>query len=91
MPRSDDRRIAREDLPSEGGPGLIVRCAMPGCDHAAVLDPRRLFGGRRNWPVEGASNRFRCVCGGRQAAVQHTSRAVDRYGPIDRASLALWY
>ena len=91
MARADERRVAREDLPVEGGPGLIVRCAMPGCAHAAVLDPRPLFGGRRNWPAEGASTRFRCVCGGRQAMVQHTGRSVDRYGPIDTASLALWY
>lgn len=42
--------VAREDLPQEGGPGLIVRCEMPGCERAAVLDLRRLFGPRRNWP-----------------------------------------
>ncbi|RZJ47397.1 MAG: hypothetical protein EON87_00755 [Brevundimonas sp.] len=82
---------AREDLPNVGGPGLVVRCAMPGCAHAAVLDPRPLFGAPRHWPAEGASSRFRCICGGRQATVSHTRRSVDRYGPIDRAALALWY
>lgn len=84
-------RPAREDLPPDGGPALIVRCAMPGCGHAAVLDPRPLFGARRHWPAGGASSRFRCVCGGRQAMVTHTTRTVDRYGPIDAASLRLWF
>lgn len=84
-------RPAREDLPQEGGPALIIRCAMPGCRHAALLDPRPLFGSRRNWPAPGASSRFRCVCGGRQATVTHTPRTVDRYGSIDEASLRLWF
>mgnify|MGYP003574952391 CR=1 FL=1 len=92
MPRTDERRVAREDLPAEGGPCLVVRCTMPGCSHAAVLDPRALFGlGRRTWPAAGASQRFRCVCGGRQATLDYPGRTADRYGPIDQASLALWY
>ena len=91
MGRLDDRRIPREDLPPDGGPGLIVRCALPGCSHAAVLDPRRLFGPKRDWPADGPTTRFRCLCGGRQAIVSRAGRPVDRYGPIDRASLALWY
>lgn len=91
MSRVDDRRIPREDLPPTGGPGLIVRCAMPGCTHAALLDPRILFGARRDWPVAGPTTRFRCLCGGRQATVGLARRPVERYGAIDRASLALWY
>ncbi|RZJ44533.1 MAG: hypothetical protein EON86_03160 [Brevundimonas sp.] len=91
MGRVDDRRIPREDLPQAGGPGLIVRCALPGCTHAAVLDPRPLFGARPNWPAAGETTRFRCRCGGRRAVIRHAGRPVDRYGPIDRASLALWY
>ena len=91
MARLDERRLPREDLPAEGGPGLIVRCAMPGCTRAAVLDPRELFGARHHWPADGATTRFRCSCGGRQATIARTKRTVDRYGAIDRASLALWY
>lgn len=91
MSRTDDRRIAREDLPLEGGPGVIVRCAMPGCTRAAVLDPRALFGAKHLWPAAGASRRFRCTCGGRQASISYPNRTVDHFGPIDRASLDLWY
>lgn len=91
MGRVDDRRIPREDLPNPGGRGLVVRCAMPGCRRAAVLDPRALFGAKHLWPAEGASTRFRCTCGGRQAMVSYPRRDVDRYGLIDRASLDLWY
>lgn len=84
---------AREDLPQEDahGRGLVVVCTMPGCARAAVLDPRRLFGPRRLWPSAGSSDRFRCSCGGRQARVSYTDRSSWREGPIDRASLALWY
>lgn len=91
MKMSEAARQAREDIPSPGGPGLIVKCDAPGCGRAAVLDPRPLFGGRRDWPSEGPSTRFRCSCGGRQATIQHTLRTVENYGPVDRASLALWY
>lgn len=91
MSRTDDRRIAREDLPLEGGPGLVVRCVMPGCTRAAVLDPRALFGAKHLWPAAGASRRFRCTCGGRQASISYPKRTVDHFGPIDRASLDLWY
>ncbi|HWW10966.1 MAG TPA: hypothetical protein VN018_00515 [Brevundimonas sp.] len=83
--------MAREDLPLEGGPGMIVRCTTGDCTHAAILDPRALFGARHLWPADGVTNRFRCVCGGRQATIDYPARTVDRYGPIDRASLALWY
>ncbi|MFN3669586.1 MAG: hypothetical protein ACK4VY_09790 [Brevundimonas sp.] len=87
-----EARIAREDLPVEGGgPALIVRCRLPGCARAALFDPRRLFGSRRHWPAAGLSDRFRCACGGRQAALSYSFRTGWREGPIDRASLALWY
>lgn len=91
MARLDERRIAREDLPPEGGPGLVVRCAMPGCARAAVLNPRDLFGAKHLWPAAGASSRFRCRCGGRQSTLSYPKRLVAHYGPIDRASLDLWY
>ncbi len=83
----------REDLPVVGGrgPALIVRCAAPNCSHAAILDPRRLFASRRDWPREGPSTRFRCVCGSRQANVEVTRRSDWQEGPIGRETLALWY
>jgi hypothetical protein len=85
-------RVAREDLPLEGGPGLVVDCDMPSCGRATVLDPRPLFGvARRSWPPAGRSTRFRCACGGRLAHITYPGRPVDRYGPIDQATLALWY
>lgn len=87
-----EARIAREDIPVEGSaPALVVQCRLPGCERAALFDPRRLFGGKGHWPAAGLSNRFRCACGGRQAAVSYSPRAGWREGPIDRASLALWY
>ena len=91
MGRVDERRLAREDLPPEGGPGLVVRCALPGCARAAVLDPRALFGAKARWPAAGASARFRCACGGRRTTVSYPKRPVSKFGAIDWASLDLWY
>lgn len=87
-----EARVAREDMAAEGGaPALVVQCGLPGCARAALFDPRRLFGSRRDWPSAGVSGRFRCACGGRQAMLSYSSRSGWREGPIDRASLALWY
>jgi hypothetical protein len=73
------------------GPALIVRCMSPSCSHAAIVDPRRVFTSRKDWPAEGASTRFRCVCGSRQADVALTRRSDWQEGPANREVLALWY
>jgi hypothetical protein len=82
-------RVAREDVVPDVGRRLVVRCERIGCDHAALFDPRPLFGAT-GWPREGRSNRFRCVCGCRDSQVTYTSNTVLRDGPIDQATLALW-
>ena len=87
-----EARIAREDLPLAGrAPALVVRCGLPACGRAALFDPWKLFGGRSNWPAAGVTGRFRCACGGRQSVLSYSPRTGWREGPIDRASLALWY
>lgn len=92
MSANGQARVQREDLPGEGSsPALVVQCRLPGCGHAALVDPRRLFGGKRDWPAAGLTGRFRCACGGRQASLSYSDRSGWREGPIDRASLALWY
>lgn len=91
MPDRNAPRVAREDLAPSEGRRLIVSCDQPNCDRAAVIDPRKLFGSPRDWPSRGASERFRCLCGSRQSRVDYTNNADVREGPIDRASLALWF
>lgn len=87
-----EARTVRDDIPVEGcAPALVVQCRLPGCARAALFDPRRLFGSKKDWPAEGLSTRFRCACGGGQAALSYSLRSGWREGPIDRASLALWY
>lgn len=87
-----EARIPREDIPADGmAPALVVQCSLPGCCRAALINPRRVFGGRRDWPAAGVSGRFRCACGGRQSALSYSPRSGWREGPIDQASLALWY
>lgn len=87
----DRHRIPREHVVPAVGRRLIVRCDQPHCDHAAVIDPRKAFGSLRDWPGRGRSERFRCVCGSRRSLVDYTSNAEVRDGPIDAASLALWF
>lgn len=91
VPRAERHRVSREDVVPVVGRRLIVRCAQPNCDHAAVIDPRKVFGSARDWPGRGRSERFRCVCGSRQSLIDYTSNADVRDGPIDAASLALWF
>lgn len=91
MPDPNAPRVAREDVVPSVGRRLIVRCDQPNCDRAAVIDPRKVFGSARDWPVRGRSERFRCLCGSRQSRVDYTSNADVRDGPIDAASLALWF
>lgn len=91
MPALNRPRIAREDLVPEFGQRLIVRCDRPSCDHAALMDPRPLFGSRRYWPAEGCSYRFRCTCGHRVSTVSYTRHSTGSSGPISKAGIALWY
>lgn len=91
MPDPNHRRVAREDVVPEHGERLIVRCDRPSCDHAVLLDPRPLFGGRRQWPREGRSDRFRCRCGHREASVSYTRNATQPDGPVSPAAIALWF
>ncbi|WP_421729121.1 hypothetical protein [Brevundimonas sp.] len=55
MPDPNRPRLAREDRAPEYGQRLIVQCDRPGCERAVLMDPRPLFGARRNWPAEGRS------------------------------------
>lgn len=91
MPDPNRPRLAREDVAPEHGQRLIVQCDRPGCDHAVLLDPRPLFGGRRNWPPEGRSHRFRCQCGHREAKVIYTRHSTAPNGPIPASVISLWY
>jgi len=54
------------------------------------MDPRPVFGGRRNWPQEGRSTRFRCVCGGRESEVSYTANTAQADGPISLDAIRLW-
>lgn len=91
MPDPNRPRIAREDVLPEHGERLIVRCDSPSCDHAILMDPRPVFGARRNWPAEGRSCRFRCRCGHREASVSYTRNSSQRDGPVPPAAIALWF
>lgn len=84
-------RVAREDVVPEFGQRLIVQCDRSGCELAALMEPRPLFGGRRNWPAEGLSHRFRCQCGHRVAKVTYTRHPTGQSGVISPATIALWY
>ena len=77
---------------TEGRPGvrLVVACAAEGCDRGALMDPRPLFGARRNWPEAGRSERFRCACGSRQARLSYTANTAQKDGPISAAAMRLW-
>lgn len=84
-------RLTREDVVPEHGLRLIVQCDRLGCEHAILMDPRPLFGGRRNWPPEGRSQRFRCQCGHREAKVIYTRHSTALNGPLPAAVISLWY
>lgn len=90
MPEAN-RSAPREIAGPAHGRRLIVQCDWPGCDHATLLDPRPLFGGRHNWPAEGRTGRFRCRFGHREAVVSYTRNASSADGPISLAAIALWY
>lgn len=86
-----EARPPREHIVPAVGRRLIVRCDQPNCGRAAIIDPRKQFGSARDWPVRGTSERFRCACGSRRSRIDYTHNADVQDGPIDRASLALWF
>ena len=91
MPDSNAPRRAREDVAPEHGRRLVVTCDRPPCEHAAIIDPRPLFGEGRQWPREGRSERFRCMgCGSRETKVRYTRNSAQPNGPISQAAIALW-
>ncbi len=69
---------------------MIVRCLSPGCVHVALMDARTLFGSTRDWPAAGTSQRFRCVCGGRESAVSYTANTAQANGPVTADVIRLW-
>lgn len=85
----DDRR-PREDRPPSVGVRLIVSCEAQACDHAALMDPRPLFGARRYWPVAGRSERFRCRCGSRETSLSYTANTAQTDGPMSKDAIRLW-
>lgn len=74
----------------EPGPRLVVSCDAQGCERAALMDPRPLFGARRFWPVSGRSERFRCACGSRETRLSYTVNAAQKDGPISQDAIRLW-
>lgn len=70
---------------------MVVQCDRPECGRAVLMDPGPLFGSTRQWPVEGRSSRFRCICGSRVARISYTRNASQAEGPIPPAALALWF
>ena len=91
MREQDTWRVPRVDIVPAVGRRLAVRCDLPGCGRAALMDPRPLFGAAKPWPVAGRSYRFRCQCGHRVAQVSYTSNADQAEGPISQAALKLWF
>jgi hypothetical protein len=72
------------------GARLIVACVARGCERAALMDPRPLFGARRLWPVAGRSDRFRCACGSRETRLSYTVNTAQEDGPISSEAIRLW-
>jgi hypothetical protein len=69
------------DLAPPVGRRMVVRCPAEGCDHAALIDQRRYFSHLRDWPREGVSTRFRCICGGGRPASNTPGTAMPLKGP----------
>jgi hypothetical protein len=82
--------IAREDIVTPGGRRLIVQCTMVGCNHAVLMDQRKVFGSAKDWPREGHSTRFRCQCGSRQTKLRYTRNEALSDGPISNSIINLW-
>ena len=81
----------REDIAPRYGRRIVVQCDRPGCDRAALMDPRLLFGSARYWPVAGRSTRFRCECGHRETRISWTVNSAQSNGPVSAAAIRLWF
>ena len=91
MQAIEEQRVAREDAAPAVGKRIVVRCDRQGCGHAALIDPRKVFSSRTQWPAQGRSGRFRCVCGSRESLVFYTAHAESSEGVLHPAALALWF
>ena len=69
---------------------MIVRCLSPGCVHVALLEPHSLFGPARDWPAAGPSQRFRCVCGGRESRISYAGEAAPAETSTAQGAIHLW-
>jgi hypothetical protein len=87
-----EQRSRRGPQEFEAGRGrrMVVQCLAPGCGHGRLMDPRPLFGAGRQWPPEGPSYRFRCVCGSRASQVRYTTNVSLSDGPISAQAISLW-
>jgi hypothetical protein len=85
-----DDRVPREDRKPSVGARMIVACQASGCDHAALVDPRPIFGARRDWPAAGRSTRFRCRCGSRETTLAYTVNTAQSEGPMSKDAIRLW-
>lgn len=69
---------------------MIVRCLSPGCVHVALLDARTVFGPARDWPKAGRSQRFRCVCGGRESRISYAGETTPVEVQAEADAIHLW-
>lgn len=69
---------------------MVVRCLSPGCVHVALMDARTLFGSTRDWPVAGTSQRFRCVCGGRESRISYPAETAPTESRDAPDAIHLW-
>ncbi|QDH73702.1 hypothetical protein [Brevundimonas sp. M20] len=69
---------------------MIVRCLSPGCVHVALMDARTLFGSTRDWPAAGTSQRFRCVCGGRESRISYAGETAPVEAQPAPDAIHLW-
>ncbi len=69
---------------------MIVRCLSPGCVHVALVDARTLFGPARDWPMAGRSQRFRCVCGGRESRISYAGETAPVESRDAPNAIHLW-
>ena len=69
---------------------MVVRCLSPGCVHVALMDARTMFGATRDWPTAGASQRFRCVCGGRESRISYAGESAPVEAQAAPDAIHLW-
>jgi hypothetical protein len=85
-----DFYVPRDIRQPRVGARLIVACLARDCARAVLMDPRPLFGARRNWPIAGRSERFRCACGSRETRLSYTVNAAQPDGPVPMDAIRLW-